>query len=68
MQNKARCFFFFFFSADIHFFHTIRHVYRSEWPARKAKPRFGATLVRSEHDCETRLYKLLSTYNGSNIV
>ena len=24
--------------------------------AREAKPRFGATLVRSAHDCETRLY------------
>ena len=44
-----------FFSTDIHFFHTIRHVYRSVWPAREAKPRFGATLVRSAHDCETHL-------------
>ena len=24
--------------------HTIRHVYRSVWPAREAKPRFGAAL------------------------
>ena len=33
------------FSTDIHF-HTICHVYRSvDWPARQAKPPFGATLV-----------------------
>ena len=25
--------------------HTIRHVYRSVWSAREAKPRFGAALV-----------------------
>ena len=36
--------------------HTIRHVYRSVWPAREAKPRFGAALVRSAHDCEARLW------------
>ena len=41
------------FSTDIHFFHTPRHVYRSVWPARKAKPRFGAALDRSAHDCKT---------------
>ena len=35
----------------------IRHVYRSVWPAR-AKPRFGATLVRSAYDYETRLLTL----------
>ena len=44
-----------FLSTDIHFFHTVRHVYRSVWPTREAKPRFGATLVRSAHDYETRL-------------
>ena len=33
--------------------HTIRHVYRSVWPAREARPRFGAVLERSAHDCET---------------
>ena len=33
-----------FFSTDIHFFHIIRQVYRSVWPAREAKPRFGASL------------------------
>ena len=38
-----------------HYFHTIRHVYRSMWPAREAKPRFGAVLVHSVHDCETHL-------------
>ena len=39
----------FFFSTDIHFYfpNTIRHVYRGVWPAREAKPRFGAALVRS---------------------
>ena len=47
--------FFFFFSTDIYSFHTIRHVYRSVWPVREAKPRFGAALVRSAHACETRL-------------
>ena len=31
---------------------TIRHVYRSVWPAREAKPRFGVALERSAHDCE----------------
>ena len=36
--------------------HTIRHVYRSVWPDREAKPRFGAALDRSAHDCETRLF------------
>ena len=35
--------------------HTIRHVYKSVWPAREAKPRFGAALERSAQDCETRL-------------
>ena len=35
--------------------HTIRHVYRSVWPAREAEPHFGAALERSAHDCETRL-------------
>ena len=41
-----------FFSNFIQFFHTVRHVYWSAWPAREAKPHFGATLV---HDCETGL-------------
>ena len=36
--------------------HTIRHVYRSVWPAREAKPRFGAALERSAHDFETGLF------------
>ena len=45
-----------FFPTDIHFFHTIRHVYRSMWPAREAKSHFGAELERSTHDCETGLY------------
>ena len=44
----------FYFSTDIHFFHTTRY-YRSVWAARQAKPRFGAALERSAHDCETRL-------------
>ena len=35
--------------------HTMRHVYRSVWHAREAKPHFGATLIRSAHDCETRV-------------
>ena len=30
--------------------HAVRHVYRSVWPAREAKPRFGAMLERSAHD------------------
>ena len=33
--------------------HTIRHVYRSMWPAREAKPRFGTALECSAHDCKT---------------
>ena len=32
--------------------HTIRHVYRSVWPVREAKPRFGTALERSAHDCQ----------------
>ena len=32
------------------YMYAIRHVYRSVWPAREAKPRFGATLERSAHD------------------
>ena len=44
-----------FFPTDIHFFYTIRHVYRSVWPAREAKPRFGAALVGSALDFETCL-------------
>ena len=47
----------FIFSTDIHFFHTIRHVYRSVWPAREAKRRFGATLVRSAHEYETACFR-----------
>ena len=35
--------------------HYIRHVYRSMWPTREAKPRFGTTLEPSAHDCETHL-------------
>ena len=37
--------------------HTIRHVYRSVWPAREDKPRFGAALKRSAYDYETGLLK-----------
>ena len=51
--NAAKMPFPVFFSTDIHFFHTLRHVYMSVWPAREAKPRFGAVLERSAHDCET---------------
>ena len=36
--------------------HTLRHVYRRVWPAREAKPRFGAALEHSAHDCKTRLF------------
>ena len=35
--------------------HTIRHVNRSVWLAREAKPRSGAALERSTHDYETPL-------------
>ena len=35
--------------------HTIRHVNRSVWLAREAKPRSGAGLERSTHDYETPL-------------
>ena len=38
------------------FLHTVRHVYRSLWPIREAKPRSGATRERSAHDCETRIF------------
>ena len=56
-----------FFPPDIHLFHTIRHVYRSVWPAREVKPRFGAALVRSAHDCETGLLTHLQTiYRGAD--
>ena len=32
-----------FFSSDIHFFHTVCHVYRSVWHTRQAKPCFTLT-------------------------
>ena len=51
-ENVCRMPFTAFFSSFIHFFQTIRHVYRSVWPAREVKPRFGGTLLRSAHDCE----------------
>ena len=35
-------------------FYTLRHVYKSMWPTREAKPHFEATLVHSAHDCDTR--------------
>ena len=38
------------------FFHTIRHVCKSMWPTREAKPHFGVVLVGSVHDCETHLF------------
>ena len=37
-------FFFLHLPFYTHFFHTVRHVHRSVWPAREAKPRFGAAL------------------------
>ena len=55
-----------FFPTDIHFFHTIHHVYRSVWPAREAKPRFGATLVRSAHDCETCLLRNVDNWTTNH--
>ena len=36
--------------------HTVCHVYRSVWTAREAKPRSGAVLKCSVHDCDTHLY------------
>ena len=54
-------FFFLFFFTDIYFFHTLRHVYRSVWPVREAKPRFGVALVRSAHDYGARLLSILLT-------
>ena len=42
--------------------HTIRHVYRSVWPAREAETRFGATLEHSAHDCETRWLNWLNRF------
>ena len=53
-------------STNIHFFHTICHVYR--WPAREAKPRFGATLVCSAHDCETDLLVMFSSLAGGEVL
>ena len=44
------------FSTDIRFFCTIRHIYRSVWPATEAKPRFGTAFVGSAHDCEIRYF------------
>ena len=40
--------------------HTICHVYRGMWPAREPKPRFGATLELSAHDCGTCLFHSIS--------
>ena len=35
-----------FFDTNIRFFHTIGHAYRSVWPAKESKPRFGAEFVQ----------------------
>ena len=52
-----------------HFFHTIRHVYRSMWPAREAWLHFDAMFIHSVHDCETHLLwkakKTQFTFHGS---
>ena len=37
-------------------------VYRSVWPAREAKPRFGAAHGRAAHDYETRLLKYFAAF------
>ena len=42
-------------SPTLDILHAIRHVYSSVWPAREAKPHFGAALDRSVYVCETRL-------------
>ena len=39
--------------------HTICHAYRSVWPTREVRPRFGAALQHSAHDCEAGLLLLL---------
>ena len=55
VANVSRIPFTAFCSTFIPFFCTNRHVCRSVWPVGEAKPRFGATLVRSAHDCEPGL-------------
>ena len=50
-KRSISCIFF----NDIHFFHSICHVYRSVWPSSEAKPHFGAMLGHSVQNCETHL-------------
>ena len=42
VQRSKRAPFPAYFSTDIQILPTIRHVYRSAWPAREAKPRFDS--------------------------
>ena len=46
--------------------HTVSlcHVYRSVWTTREAKPRSGAVLECSAHDCDTRLYNFKIAAKG----
>ena len=46
--------------------HTICHVYRSVWPTREAKPRFGAALKRSAHDCGAQMAEWLTRRSLTN--
>ena len=56
--------------------HTIHHVYRSMWPSREAKPRFGAALICSTHEYETCLFiacpkataAILSSIQSANLL
>ena len=52
-----------FVSTDIHF-HTICHVYRSVWPTREAKPRFGVPLLYILHIFVTHIYIYNPMQNG----
>ena len=50
--------------------HAVRHVYRSVWPAREAKPRFGATLCAwlKLADTVQRLHLTEGTYPNHPIL
>ena len=48
--------------------HAIRHVYRSVWPAGEAKPRFGAVLECSAHDCDTLLTGVVPGFSTKQCV
>ena len=52
------------FFTDIHFFYTIRHVYRSMWPAREANIKIRTRLLHRV--CKTRKNTFLRSTDFDN--